>query len=110
MSSVAQRGFSRARKTNKDKPGPVPWTNRPFAVEFHIKIAILSRLSLGREGVRPWNDCPQKMLVCFVFAVFFCPQFSLKEEVPGFPLSGGKELWNCLIVQVSPLLLCGGPC
>ena len=34
------------------KPGPVPGTSRPFSVEFHSEIAILS---LGRVGVRPWG-------------------------------------------------------
>ena len=45
-----------------DKRGPFlgetgtrPRTNRPFSVEFHSKIAILSRLSLGR-----WDDCPNQ--------------------------------------------------
>ena len=33
-----------------DKPGPAPGTNRPVPVQFHRKIAILSRLSLGRGG------------------------------------------------------------
>ena len=55
--------------------GTVPGTNRPFSAEFHIKIDILSRLSLGRVGVRPWDDCParavRKMFMCFVFIRFF---------------------------------------
>ena len=52
-----------------DKPGPVPGTNRPFSVEFHSKIAILSHLSLGRVLVCPWDVCParaiRKMFMCF---------------------------------------------
>ena len=62
-----------------DKLGPVPGTNRPFSVLFHSKIAILSRLSLGRVGVRSWDDCPakavRKMFMCFVRVYwFFRPQ------------------------------------
>ena len=60
----------------RDKMGPVPGTNRPFSVDFHSKSAILSRLSLGRVGVRPWDDCPtravRKMFMCFLFIGFFC--------------------------------------
>ena len=65
----------------RDKMGPVPGINRPFSVEFHSRIAILSRLSLGRVAVRPWDDCParavRKMFMCFLFIVFFFfrPQF-----------------------------------
>ena len=104
----ANRGFTRARKkpininilggtvsrTNRapslgqtgphawDKLGPGPGTNRPFSVYFHSKIAILSRLSLGWVGVRPWDDCParavRKMFTCFLFIgfFFFHPQFT----------------------------------
>ena len=58
-----------------DKLGPVPGTNRLFSVEFHSKISILSRLSPGRVGVRPRDDCParavRKMLMCLVFLGFF---------------------------------------
>ena len=61
-----------------DKPGPVQGTNRPVSAEFHGKIGILSRLSLGWAGVRPWDDCParavRKMFMCFVFNWFFRPQ------------------------------------
>ena len=43
--------------TNKTPPRtnwhPSLGQNRPFSVEFHNKIAILSRLSLGRVAVRP---------------------------------------------------------
>ena len=60
-----------------DKMGPVPGTNRPFSVDFHSKIAMKSRLSLGRVGVRPWDDCParavRKMFMCFMFIGFFAP-------------------------------------
>ena len=59
------------RNRSWDKPGPVPGTNRPFSVELHSTIAILSRLSLGRVGDRPWDDCPanavRKMFMCFLF-------------------------------------------
>ena len=48
------------RDPARDKLGPVPGTNQPFSVEFHGKTAILSRLSLGRVGVRPWDDCPAR--------------------------------------------------
>ena len=60
-----------------DKLGPVPGPNRPFPVYFHTKTSILSRLSLGWVGVRPWDDCParavRKMFTCFLFIGFFPP-------------------------------------
>ena len=63
--------------------GPVPGINWSFSVEFHSKIAVLSRLSLGRVGVRPWNGCParavRKMFLSFVF--FFSPFFTLRSWV-----------------------------
>ena len=37
-----------ARDPSWDEPGPVPGTNRPFSVDFHSNIVILSHLSLGR--------------------------------------------------------------
>ena len=65
----------------RDKLGPVPGTHRPFSVEFHSKIAILSRLSLGRVPVCPWDDCParavRKMFMCFLFIGFFAPIIDL---------------------------------
>ena len=61
--------------TNRGQMGPVPGTHRPLSVEFHSKIAILSRLSPGRVPSCPWDDCParavRKMFMCFVFFVFF---------------------------------------
>ena len=42
-----------------------------------FSVAVLSRLSLGRVPVCPWDDCPsrvvRKMFMCFVFIVFFAP-------------------------------------
>ena len=68
-----------------DKLGPVPGTNRPFSVYFHSKIAILSRLSLGRVGVRPWDDCPgravRKMLCVFCLLVFFSAPMRKKKRM-----------------------------
>ena len=65
---------------------PVPGTNRPFSAQFHSKIAILSRLSLGRGGVRPWDDCPtravRKMFMCFLFIGFLLPKLRIPPELP----------------------------
>ena len=44
----------------QDKPEPVPGTNRPFSVEFHSKLTILSHFSLGQVPVCPWNDSPAR--------------------------------------------------
>ena len=52
-----------------------PRDKGPFSVEFQSKIAILSRLSLGRVLVCPWDDCParavRKMFMCFLEIGFF---------------------------------------
>ena len=61
-----------------DKVGPVPETNWPFSVEFHNKIAILSRLSLDGWGFVPRTIVPQgpseKCLCVFCF-FFFAPNY-----------------------------------
>ena len=49
-------------------------------------MAILSHLSLGRVGVRPWDDCPtravRKMFMCFLFIGFvFAPKIGVQETV-----------------------------
>ena len=55
-------GTNRKSPWDKQDPslGPVPGTDQQFSVEFHSKIAILCRLSVGRVGVRRWNDCPAR--------------------------------------------------
>ena len=74
--------FGRDGVRDKQEPslgqtGPVPGTNRPFSVEFHSKIAILSRLSLGRVPVCPWDDCPARAVrkcLCVLCLFFFGPR------------------------------------
>ena len=82
----------------RDKPGPVPGTNRPFPVYFHSKGTILSRLSLGRVGVRPWDDCPtravRKMFMCFCLLVFFRPHY-LWVMTGNPPRIVQKIVWRC---------------
>ena len=50
-----------------------------------VKIAILSRLSLGWVGVCRWDDCPtrtvRKMFMCFPFIVF-CSQWVFGKKHP----------------------------
>ena len=85
--------------TNRNRPwdkwdrspgqiGPRPWDKPAFFVEFHSKVAILSRLSLGRVGVRPWDDCPtkafRKMFMCFLFIGFFRLQSELLRHFRRF--------------------------
>ena len=88
----------------RDKMGPVPGTNRPFSVQFHSKIAILSRLSLGRVGVRPWDDCParavRKMFMCFMFIVFFS-QMSFVVTSAGCFVSFFNSVHTRCIVKTS---------
>ena len=50
-----------------DKPGPVLGTNWPVSAEFHGKIGILSRLSLGWAGVRPCQGGPNPVFLNPVF-------------------------------------------
>ena len=78
--SIHGDGFGTNGSRPWDKPGPVPETNRPFSVEFHRKIGILSRLSLGRVGVRPWPivlQGPSEKGLCVFFIGFFRPQLEV---------------------------------
>ena len=43
-----------------------PWDKPAVSVEFHSKIAILSRLSLGQVGVCRLDDCPARAVGEFV--------------------------------------------
>ena len=65
-----------------DKLGPVPGTNRdpslghrPFSIELHSTIAILSCFSLGRVEVHPWDQCvpqwPSEKSLCVIFLLVF---------------------------------------
>ena len=76
----------------RDKMGPVPGTKwDPSLFNSPVKkskIAILYRLSLGRVGVCPWDDCPpravRKMFMCFLFIGFFLlpKEWYLRDEKP----------------------------
>ena len=84
--------FGTNRNRPWDKPGPVHGTYRPLSLEFHSKNAILSRLSLGRVGVRPWDDCPsravRKMFECFLFIGFFFSPPNHQAALKGTNLRG----------------------
>ena len=88
----------------RDKTGPVPGTNRPFSLEFHSKIAILSRLSLGQVGVRPWKRLSHKgrQKNVYVFSVywFFAPNTQAQIVRGSLSLCAGIDL-ACL-----PLTYC----
>ena len=120
-------GTNRNRPCNKRGPslqqtGPVPGTNRPRSVEFHSKIGILSRLSLGRVGVRPWDICParavRKTFMCFVLIGFPPPKLRFHRYVspPPYPASVIK---SCTKFPACPLrnhfwrvqkMVSSGPC